>query len=129
LKSKIMQFIQQTNPNRAITKLDAQSVTIGEQRFSQSFWADSEAAGDFDASNIAELRLDHVEQIAARAPDVVLLGTGSRIEFPSQLWRAAFLSRRIGIEVMDLPAAARTFNVLLGEQRRVLLLALLPRTA
>jgi len=124
-----MQFIQQTSPNRAITQLDKHVVKIGEQAFTRSFWADDEGAGDFEASNVSELTLAQVDAIVARAPDVVLLGTGSRIEFPSSQWRAAFLSQRIGIEVMDLPAAARTFNVLLGEHRRVLLIALLPRIA
>lgn len=124
-----MQFIQQTNPSRGVTHIDALTVTVGVRRFTTSFWADGEGAGDFDASTVSELTLEQVDEIAARAPDVVLLGTGNRIQFPSAQWRAAFLSRRIGIEVMDLPAAARTFNVLLGEQRQVLLLALLPRSA
>ena len=124
-----MQFIQQTNPNHGVAQIDALSVKIGDQLFTTSFWADSDGAGDFEAAAVNELTLAQVDEIAARTPDVVLLGTGSRIQFPSSQWRAAFLSRRIGIEVMDLPAAARTFNVLLGEQRRVLLLALLPRTA
>ncbi len=124
-----MQFIQQSNPNRGVTQIDTLAIKIGEQRFTSSFWADGDGAGDFDAADVSELTLTQVDEIAARLPDVVLLGTSSRIQFPSSQWRAAFLSRRIGIEVMDLPAAARTFNVLLGEQRRVLLLALLPRTA
>jgi len=124
-----MQFIQQNAPNRAITQLDQHALKIGDQTFTRSFWADDTGAGYFEAANVSELTLAQVDEIAAREPDVVLLGTGSKIQFPSSQWRAAFLSQRIGIEVMDLPAAARTFNVLLGEQRRVLLIALLPRIA
>jgi uncharacterized protein len=33
--------------------------------------------------------------------------------------RAAFLERGVGLEVMQLGAACRTFNVLLQEERRV----------
>ncbi|NJR44019.1 hypothetical protein HC761_00670 [bacterium] len=73
--------------------------------------------------------MTHVDVLAARAPDVVLLGTGLRLQFPRAEIRAAFLSRRIGLEVMDIAAAARTFNVLLGEQRKVLLLAIFKKPA
>ena len=39
---------------------------------------------------------------------------------------AAFLQRGVGIEVMDNAAAARTFNVLAGEGRRVVAAFVLP---
>jgi uncharacterized protein len=47
------------------------------------------------------------------------LGTGERQVFPSAAVMAACLTRGIGIEVMTNAAAARTFNVLAGEGRRV----------
>ena len=40
--------------------------------------------------------------------------------------RAEFATRRIGIEVMEVGAACRTFNVLVSEERRVLAAILLP---
>ena len=49
----------------------------------------------------------------------MLLGTGPRQRFPSAAVMAALLTRGIGIEVMDNAAAARTFNVLASEGRRV----------
>lgn len=52
-------------------------------------------------------------------PEVVLLGTGPTQVFPSAAVMAAFLSRGIGIEAMSNAAAARTYNVLAGEGRRV----------
>ena len=48
-----------------------------------------------------------------------LLGTGERQVFPSAAVMAACLTCGIGIEVMGNAAAARTFNVLAGEGRRV----------
>ena len=56
----------------------------------------------------------------------VLLGTGERQRFPSPAAMAAMLTRGIGIEVMDNAAAARTFNVLANEGRRVVAGFLLP---
>ena len=48
-----------------------------------------------------------------------MLGTGAAQVFPPAAVMAACLSRGIGIEVMTNAAAARTFNVLAGEGRRV----------
>ncbi|MCD7097050.1 Mth938-like domain-containing protein [Stenotrophomonas sp. MMGLT7] len=52
-------------------------------------------------------------------PALVLLGTGTRQVFPAVEVMAAFLTRGIGIEIMDNAAAARTYNVLASEGRRV----------
>jgi uncharacterized protein len=65
-------------------------------------------------------------QVIAAQPDIFLLGTGTRQRFPAPAVMAACLSRRIGIEVMDNAAAARTFNVLSGEGRSVWLGMILP---
>ncbi len=51
-------------------------------------------------------------------PELVLVGTGLRQVFPPTQFRAQFLNANIGIEAMDSGAACRTFNVLVGEQRR-----------
>ncbi len=60
-----------------------------------------------------------MQQILATSPSVVLLGTGLRQRFPVPAVMAFWLTRGIGIEVMDNAAAARTFNVLAGESRQV----------
>ncbi len=48
-----------------------------------------------------------------------MIGTGPKQQFASLEVRAAFARRRIGLEVMHLGAACRTFNVLVQEERRV----------
>jgi uncharacterized protein len=53
------------------------------------------------------------------AIDFLLLGTGVRQEVPPQGVRAAFERADVGLEFMDTGAAARTYNVLLAEQRAV----------
>ncbi len=52
-------------------------------------------------------------------PQLVLLGTGDRQQFPPVQIRGAFVRAGVGLEVMDLGAACRTFNVLVQEERRV----------
>ena len=60
-----------------------------------------------------------LEPVLALDPEVVLLGTGGHQIFPSATVMAACLSRGVGLEVMNNAAAARTFNVLASEGRRV----------
>jgi uncharacterized protein len=51
--------------------------------------------------------------------DVLLVGTGAEIAHLPADFRAALEAAGIGVETMNSPAAARTYNVLLGEGRRI----------
>ena len=51
--------------------------------------------------------------------DVVFVGTGSEIAHVPGDLRAAVEGAGMGLEVMNTPAACRTYNVLVGEGRRV----------
>ena len=57
--------------------------------------------------------------------DVLLIGTGADIAHLPPDFRAALEETGLGLEVMSSPAAARTYNVLLSEGRRIAV-ALLP---
>ena len=61
----------------------------------------------------------HLQPLLALSPELVVLGTGGRQVFPPPAVLAACLTRGIGIEVMNNASDARTFNVLAGENRRV----------
>jgi uncharacterized protein len=74
---------------------------------------------DWRARDVASLTPEELDPIFALQPDVVLLGTGMRQTFPASAIRQAFAARRIGLEVMDLGAACRTYNILVQEDRRV----------
>jgi len=79
------------------------------------------------ATVIAEVNIQNLDDLVvwgfsrtlALDPELVLLGTGARQIFPQASYGAQFLRAGIGFEVMDTSAACRTFNVLVGEQRRV----------
>ena len=59
------------------------------------------------------------------APEVMLVGTGAVQRFLPAAVTAPLLAQGIGIEVMDTQAAARTYNILMAEGRRVVA-ALIP---
>jgi uncharacterized protein len=76
-------------------------------------------------ADAAELTVAHAADILALEPELVLIGTGVRQVFPAAEFGAQFLRAGIGFEVMDTGAACRTFNVLVGEHRRVVALLLI----
>ena len=53
--------------------------------------------------------------------DVIFVGTGADIAHLPEETRAAVDARGLGVEVMATPTAARTYNVLLSEGRRIAL--------
>ena len=72
-----------------------------------------------EMGGVAALRAVHAAPLLAFEPELVLLGTGVRQQFPDPEFGAQFLRAGIGFEVMDTGAACRTFNVLVAERRRV----------
>lgn len=72
------------------------------------------AANGFDALTEADF-----SALAALEPEVALLGTGATMRFPHPRLTRALTDAGIGLEVMDTPAACRTFNILAAEGRKV----------
>lgn len=74
---------------------------------------------DWFEGPVEALSGEALEPLAAMKPDIVLLGAGSRFRFPPPGVLAPLRIAGIGVEVMDTPAACRTYNVLQAEGRRV----------
>ena len=100
--------------------VNADGILVNESRIARSFiLSPMTLIADWRPSNIDDLTADDMEPLLALQPSVVILGTGSRQRFPSAAVMATCLTRGIGIEAMDNAAAARTFNVLATEMRKV----------
>ena len=74
---------------------------------------------DWPATSVDDLTADHLAAIVELKPQVVLLGTGATFRFPEPSRLAPLHKLGLGVEVMDTPAACRTYNILLGEGREV----------
>jgi uncharacterized protein len=74
---------------------------------------------DWPVASFAALAEEDFERIADLKPEVVLLGTGARLRFPHPGLAAPLARAGIGLEVMDLQAACRTYNILAAEERLV----------
>lgn len=74
---------------------------------------------DWPVADIRSLSVADLEPLWALEPELILLGSGALQAFPPAQVLAASLARGVGLETMTNAAAARTFNVLAGEGRRV----------
>lgn len=102
------------------------AITVIDRTLTRSFVLTPSATIDWPVREVAALDAAALAPILALKPEVVILGTGSRIVFPPARVLAEFLTRGIGVEAMDNAAASRTFNVLAGEGRRVAAAFILP---
>ncbi len=80
---------------------------------------------DWGAHSFDVLEAWHFDKIAEMDAEVVIFGSGKRIQFPKPAWLQSLYARRIGVETMDTPAACRTYNFLAAEGRRVVAALLL----
>lgn len=111
-------FVRRTAPN---------SVTVVDRDIQESFLLSPDRLVEgWSAQDAKALQSEQAEPFFELQPELVILGTGERQVFPPAAFLAAFLHRGIGIEVMDNAAAARTYDLLAGEGRRVVVGFLLP---
>ena len=78
------------------------------------------------AATFEALAAEDFERVRELAPAIVLLGTGVRQRFPPPRLYQALTAAAIGVEVMDSGAAARTYNIIAAEGRRVAAALILP---
>ena len=74
---------------------------------------------DWPISGFEQLNAAAMETICRLAPELIILGTGSKLQFPATEITLPVHSAGIGLEVMDTVAACRTFNLLVGDGRQV----------
>lgn len=74
---------------------------------------------DWPPQRLTELSAEHLQAIRELDPELLLIGSGSTMHFPSSDQLAALIGLGIGHEVMDTAAACRTYNVLVSEGRKV----------
>ena len=80
----------------------------------------------WQATSFEALAEEHFEALVSLRCEVLLLGTGSSLRFPRRQLTHPLAKAGIGLEVMDVPAACRTYNILVEEGRKVAAALLLP---
>jgi uncharacterized protein len=123
-----MKFTQHREAGQnLIRRYGADFIAIGEEQIRASCIVGPHTLlRDWPPRDVESLRVEHLGALFELNPEVVVLSTGARQRFPSAALRAEFAMRKIGVEVMEVGAACRTYNVLVSEERNVLAAVLLP---
>ena len=79
------------------------------------------AISNWPVKAFKDLEANNFTQLVDLKPELILIGTGSRQRFPKPELLKTLISAKIGFEIMDSQAACRTYNILVGEGRQVLL--------
>jgi len=110
-----------------IRSVSADAIRIGDEAYDRTIALTASTVLDaWPGKEIAELNESDFSGLLETAPEMIVLGTGACNVFPPRELVFAMARRRIGFEVMDTGAAARTYNVLAGEGRQVAAVLYLP---
>lgn len=103
-----------------ITAYAQGNFTVRGQVFSGShiFWPEK-APLAWELADIADLNQQSFNQLLCEDTEAIILGTGKSLLFPDDKWLEQIYSHSIGIEIMDTPAACRTYNILVSEGRQI----------
>jgi len=115
-----LKFTRELSGTLTIASVGPDGIRINERLWTEiiALTAD-EIMSPWHTTPVAELNADHFVSLLAPSPELVLIEAGARNEFLPRELMFAFARIGVGLEVMDTAAAARTFNVLAMEGRRV----------
>jgi len=74
---------------------------------------------EWTATLVSQLDVQHFENLFAHTPEIIILGTGNKLQFPNRALLNHLAKLGIGVEIMDTKACCRTYNILAEEGRRV----------
>ena len=120
VRDAVLKFTRELSARLVVLSLSDTAIRINDEEYSDSVALTAEdILGTWPGASIAELTVADFAAVFETKPEIVLLGTGTSNVFPPRELTFAFARKGVGLEVMDTAAAARTFNVLANESRRV----------
>ncbi len=75
---------------------------------------------DWHPKTVSELTISDFERFAEFDAEIVILGTGQDLVFPDMKLLQPLIDQRCGYEIMNSRAACNTFNILIGDDRKVI---------
>jgi uncharacterized protein len=110
----------------AITGYGAGYVEVNRERYEKSLVVmPTRLDLQWRVSSGAEIAADSIRPLAGLEVEIVLIGTGEHQRFPEPTALRPLVEAGIGFEIMSTPAACRTYNILVAEDR-IVAAALIP---
>jgi uncharacterized protein len=114
----ILKFTRDPIAVNNVRKIARDSVQVGEEIYTGNIALLAGTIIDnWPARPVESLDVDYLLPVLEHMPEMVILGSGWTHRFAPRELTFALARRGIGLEVMDTPAACRTFNILVTEGR------------
>lgn len=94
-------------------------VAVNHVRYERCVVVSPQAVVDWQVKGFDALTVADFGFIEELKPEIVILGTGAAQRFPPPALTRSLAAAGVGLEIMDSPAACRTYNILAAEGRRV----------
>lgn len=104
-----------------VTGYTDRSVSLPDRTLTHSAIVLADRVVDWPVAGLDTVEESALERLLAHDPEVVLLATGATQRFLAPALLAYLPARGVGLELMATGAACRTYNLLVGEDRRVAL--------
>ena len=110
----------QPSGNHIINEYAENSVTINNVQYQCSLYVSpTELIKELPIQSHQDLNRESLQFILDLKPELVILGTGNKLEFPHPSIMGLFAEHGIGFEAMTHASACRTYTVLSAERRNV----------
>ena len=130
LREAQLKFTRELSATLTVRSVDEHGIRINDDLWTETIaLTHQKVMPDWPSKAVQELLLEDFALLLEEKPELVLLGTGRRNEFPPRDLVFGFARMGVGLEVMETSAAARTFNVLAGEGRQVAAVLILDENA
>lgn len=115
-----MKFSREIPTAVTIRHVEQGRIRVGEEDISENIvlFRDTVQRG-FVPAKLGQLSTTDIDDLIDQAPEIILFGTGWNTVLPPRDVVFALARKGIGFETMDTPAACRTFNILVSEDRDV----------
>jgi len=102
-----------------VTSYGADFVEINQVRHTTHVIVTPDRVLPWALASFEALEASDFERLRDLRTEVVLMGTGARQRFPHPRLARSLAEAGIGLEIMNTPAACRTYNILMAESRKV----------
>ena len=115
-----MKFARTAHTALTVRRVNKGEIWIGDETITENVLLfRNEVRLGFNLSKATDLNERMIRDLIAEQPEIIILGSGWQSVMPPRDLVFALARKGIGFECMDTPAACRTFNILLSENRDV----------
>ena len=115
-----MKFARTAHTALTVRRVNKGKIRIGDQTITENVLLfRNEVRRGFNLSKATDPNGRMIRNLITEQPEIIILGSGWQSVMPPRELVFTLARKGIGFECMDTPAACRTFNILLSENRDV----------